>query len=588
MEQVMADDKSTADLDTFLDFLYGGLTGYVYLAAKTPGNDKDWKQEFFKYPEDRTKLKTAILNASPTHEIYIAPALYAPSAVSAGSAEKEHIAMSQVAWADFDDNAPEFEGDIIPSLIIQSSTETRQHVYWKLTEPITDIDTLEKINRDIAYNFSADGSGWDATQVLRPPCTFNHKRQEPVRTIHHLDKSFSPDYFNVLTPTPEAPKSSWELGTLPSPETVILKYAFSPDMAKLLQREKHEIKDRSASLMNLAYGLCQMGLTDSEVFTILLLADDRWEKFKTRKDRYKRLSHIVVVARNKYPDQTTDDEAFTMAFGFESFLNTEINIEWLIEPMLMENGSMMLVGPSGIGKTQISIQFMVHLALGKDYLHYKIKIPKKVLFLSLEMDHGSLKKFLEAVNGGLSDADRALLEQNLIIIPHGEPWPLNTANGQAQLVQWLETIEPDVLFVDSVGSAVRGNISADENVMPLLDFNDHIRKRYNLAVWYIHHMRKQIPGANHAASQDDIYGNQYLLNRSTSAYGVLRAKLGNIKVRNFKNRLAPAEQDYIIERIDNLNFKKVTEDVDHLLNEVNVKLNPEGKPDTKSGNNFDL
>lgn len=491
--------------------------------------------------------------------------------------------MSQVAWADFDDNAPEFEGDIIPSLIVQSSTETRQHVYWKLTEPITNIEELEQINRTIAYNFGADGSGWDANQVLRPPCTYNHKRDQPVRTIHHIDKSFAADYFNVLTPAPVEPKTSWELGTLPSPEAVILKYAFTPDMAKLLQRSKEEIKDRSASLMNLAYGLCQMGLTDAEVFTMLLLADDRWEKFKPRKDRYKRLSHIVVVARNKYPDANeTDDHTF--AFGFESFLNTEINIEWLIEPMLMENGSMMLVGPSGIGKTQLSIQFMVHLALGKDYLHYKITSPKKCLFLSLEMDHGSLKKFMEAVNGALNDADRAILEENLIIIPHGEPWPLNTQQGQEQLVLWLENIEPDVLFVDSIGSAIRGNISSDENVMPLLDFNDHIRKKYNLAVWYIHHMRKQIPGANHAASQDDIYGNQYLLNRATSSYGVLRAKLGNIKIRNFKNRLAPAEQDYIIERTDHLNFKKITEDVDHLLAEVNVKTTDDGKPDTKAGN----
>lgn len=580
MEQVMSETSS--DLDGFVDFLFDGLTGYVYLAAMIPGEPTSWMQEFFEFPTQKELLKRTVLAAKDSHEVYIAPAVF-----SKKSALREHFSMSNVIWADFDDNAPEFEGNITPSLIIQSSEEKRQHVYWRLTNPITDVEKLESLNRTIAYNFSADGSGWDANQVLRPPLTFNHKRQKPVSVRSYENRSFDPEFFDYLTPPPVQIEGQWEIGALPTAQDVILKYAFSPDMIKLLAKEKSEIKDRSASLMNLAYGLCQMGMTDTEVFTILLLADDRWEKFKGRKDREKRLSHIITVARNKYPSETSEDsnEPFTYALGFQSFLDSEISIDWFIEPMLMEQGYMIVVGPSGIGKTQISLWFMIHLALGRDYFHYKVPNPKKVLFMSLEMDHGSLKKFVEAMSNVLTSEDRERLEENLIIIPHGEPWALNTLEGQNELIPWLENVEPDILFVDSVGSAIRGNISSDDNVMPFLDFNDKIRKKYNLTTWFIHHMRKQQQGGNVPASQDDVYGNQYLVNRASSAYGFLRGKDGAIRVKNLKNRLAPIEESYLIYRKEHLTFEKSVHEVDELLEAeeaiVHTKLEP------KAGN-FDL
>jgi RecA-family ATPase len=246
---------------------------------------------------------------------------------------------------------------------------------------------------------------------------------------------------------------------------------------------------------------------------------------------------------------------------------------------------MLLVGPSGVGKTQVSLQFMIHLALGKDYLHYKIRNAIKVIFLSLEMDHGSLKQFLLKMNMDLTEEESATLAENFVIVPHGEPWALNQPIGQQHLVSLLDATMPNIVFIDSIGSALKGPISSDETVQPYLDFIDQARKKYNLSFWAIHHMRKQQPGS-HSATQDDVYGNQYLLNRATSSYAVLRAKNNTIKIRNLKNRLAPMENDFYIKRTENLNFESITKEVDALVENITQHTNDNPEHTAPNGVDF--
>jgi hypothetical protein len=547
------------ELHNFLEFLYGGLEGYAYLATRNIQDPEDWQQSFYNMPADIHRMENVILKAPADVDVFISPAVF-----KSPSAEKEAFKASNVVWTEFDGNAPD-DYEIEPSLRIQSSTPEKQHVYWRLSEPCYSMEALETINRNITYGLGADLSGWDANQVLRPPNTINRKPEYgdgmPVKVIADSDTSYHASVFSSL---PQAPAGidtgSWTLGSVPDAEAVLLKYAFPPDGLRLLQKAKSEVSTgdggRARALVNLAHICCEMGLSDAECFAVLRFADDRWEKFKGRKDRNKRLSHIITVARHKHP-APEDDEPFTFAFDFLSFLETEIEIDWAIDPMLMEQGTMLMVGPSGIGKTQLSLQFMIHLSLGRDFLHYKIPEPKRILFLSLEMDHGSLKKFIEQMNNDLSKHDRLLLSENFHIVPHGEPWPLNLPVGQDNLTGLLDDIQPQGVFVDSIGSAIKGSLSQDEEVLDLLAYNDRIRKQYGCFTWYIHHMRKSSNGGHTPSTQDDIYGNQYLLNRATSSYGVLRGREGFLKIRNFKNRLAPQESDYYIERRNNLNFREV-------------------------------
>ncbi len=556
-------DNAADDFDNFINFLYEGLEGYVYVAAKVPLSEdpKDWQGELIKYPEQKQLIRQIATQFAKTHEVYVAPAIFKDNT----SHKKENVKATNVVWIDFDGNAPadwsDFaEGKGTPSWINQTSQEGHNHVYWKLESPLTDPKEIDRINRSLAYSFQADNSGWDAGQVLRPPLTYNHKGSGEVRVLSRVNVTYDKDLFSSLSsPSYDVPVSEWKLSELPDVQDVLLSHVIPVDVQRYLKMSKQDAAGkRSDYMMSVAYSLCQAGMQDNEVFAIIRMMDDNWGKYKGREDRNRRLADIIVRARIKYPDESPQsDTTATFAWPYKTFLAAEIKIDWVIEGMLMDYGNMLNVGMPGIGKTQFLLQAAVHVALGKDWLGYTISEPKKVGILSLEMGHPDLQIFMRAQDQALTAPERDLLQENLTIIPHGEAWPLNTPIGQERLKSVLDRFKFDGLFVDSVGKSIAGNISSNQDVQPFLNFNDHIRKEYGMFLWYVHHTRKGQPGAGPSGSLDDSYGDQYITASASSVYALLRAKDGNIRVRNTKNRLAKMEDDYFIKRTDFLGFERI-------------------------------
>ena len=192
---------------------------------------------------------------------------------------------------------------------------------------------------------------------------------------------------------------------------------------------------------------------------------------------------------------------------------------------------------------------------------------------------------MQAQDKQFTATERELLQENFDVIPHGEPWALNTPNGQAVLEAFVEARGWEGVFIDSIGSAIIGNINSSEVVQSLTNFNDRLRKKFGCFLWYIHHTRKAAPGHT-TSGQDDIYGDMYLNARASSSYLVLPAKDNKIRVRNTKQRLAKKEDDYLLDRNDNLQFSKSTTPVDKQLEQV-VQADKKKGPNDTAGN-FDL
>lgn len=554
------------DLETFINFLYDGLEGYVYVAIKEPNHGSDctedeckcWEQAFFEYPAQVPAMLQAINHYRNTQEVFIAPALF-----NAKSSKREHVKVSNVLWTEFDGNTP-LDFDIPPSMMVRSSEPGHEHIYWKLDQPLTDINTLEDYNRRICFKYGADNSAWDANQVLRPPYTINHKRNGlPVAILSHQhDLTLHLSIFDSLAPAPEktVDYSLWEKIDLPSLNDVIYQNKFGPDFKLVFEKSKEEVSDRSASLTNMAFIAAEAGLSDKEIYTIISHLALRWEKFKhhTPANRAKQLISIIEHTRIKYPHTNYADLDQVFIYSPKSLLDTDIKVEWAIPGMLMKNGVMLMSGPGGIGKSQLSMQFMFHLAMGLPFLHYEIDEPQKVGFLSLEMPDLEVKAFLQSMYPQLESVYTPeqidLLNENMDIIPIGENLPLNTTAGQAIFLKYLEERKWNGVFIDSVGSAILGGLNDQANVQAFTNFNDKVRKRHNCFLWYIHHFRKPGPGQKSTGNAEDNYGDVYLFNRATSNYTLTRIADGVIRIKNPKNRLAPVEPDYKIQREQGLTF----------------------------------
>lgn len=546
------------ELNNYMEFLFDGLEGYMYVIAKIPEDPESWDQVFFQYPEQKNQAIKAINAYRADHEIYIAPVLY-----KSQRAVKETFKVTQVLWCDFDGNTPD-TFDIPPSMVIQTSEDSHTHAYWKLDQPLEDSASVEELNRRLTFKYDSDASGWDITQVLRPPYTTNHKHGglNVATREFYSELTFNLAVFDELAPAPEknVDYGLWEKLDLPDLGDVIYAHRFGPDFKRVFEMQKHDVADRSAALSNMAFICAEAGLNDKEIYVVISHLATRWEKFKhhTRDSRARQLIGIIEHVRIKYPNNNMGmmDEVFE--YSPRTLLQTDIKIEWLIQDMLMKAGVMVFAGPSGVGKSQFAMFTMAHLAAGKNFMGYEVGRPLKVGFFSLEMGDMEVKHFLETMWKGYEEhftpEELDLMDANWKIIPFGEAVGINTTGGQDLVVKYVEENDWDILFIDSIGSSILGNINDMSTVQPFTNFNDKLRKRYGISLWYIHHFRKPPPGTKSLGGQEDSYGDQYITARATSVYTLIRDKSGNLKVRNPKNRHAKEQPDFLIQRDENLFF----------------------------------
>lgn len=541
--------QQTNDLDDYLKVLFEGETGYVYCATGDPTldlEDKDyWKKVYFEWPSDKELIKAFVARESIAKNVYIAPALF-----SAPKSRKEFVKGSFVAWVDFDGHLPDnLDGIPAPSLVVESSDpqNKKQHWYWRLENFQTDIKSIERLNRGLAYKLDADVSGWDANQVLRPPMSRNHKygNPQPVSLLSVTPYAVNSTAFGSIPEAPTIPVE-FNVSDLLDQALIVASYQWSKQAFNLYRTLKP--KDRSAALMQLAYFGAEMGMQDAEIFTLLYQADSRWRKFAGRPDRVRRLNDIIAKARIKHPYSFETHATDLKVFGLRDFLATEIHVEWVVPNFLESSGQMLLTAKPGIGKSRFTLAFFVHMALGKKFLHYDISQTQKLIYFSLEMGHAQLLYFLEKMAKSLTPDELEMLQTNLLVVPLGEALYLDRRAGQSMVEKVLTDHDPDGYAFDSLSRTTPETVNDEAGIKLILDWDAATRNRRNMFSWYIHHNRKATTGNKKPKSLDDVLGATVIAANTTGVYTLWSNDPQNksLDVICVKQRLAEMEKTYIV------------------------------------------
>jgi hypothetical protein len=217
-------------LGQFFDFMWGDVEGVVYLPTKDPSLSApdDWKRTYYEWPKSKAAAIEHVLTRNAEgKDVFFSPAIYSrdviPKLRRKEATSKDDILGTNVIWAEYDGNAPDWDtpetgegsqqphtGSQVaslapPTLRVQSSSAKKQHVYWRLKEFTTDVLRVEGINRAIAYQTHADTSGWDINQVLRPIETINHKykKDNVVLVFEETEIEYSLQEFQGFRPPKE-------------------------------------------------------------------------------------------------------------------------------------------------------------------------------------------------------------------------------------------------------------------------------------------------------------------------------------------------------------------------------------------------
>lgn len=550
------------DIPDFLDELYGDKTGYVYSPVM---ESKRWLPHFFEWPLHRDNLITHLKDHS-SRDVYISPVLFTAKRVSPRT-----FKGTNYIWTEFDGNAPE-SFQLEPTLRICSSKSGHEHWYWKLDKFTNNVVEIEDVTKRLAYALDADLSVWDYAVVLRPPETFNHKRQLTTKLIKTSIGVYTLDDFKFLPEPPATASINIDKTKLPSLLTLVAKYKWSNDAYELLTKtvdqlnidEERVTPDRSAALTRLAFECVEMGMSNEEVFVVLLDADERWGKFKDRTDRDRRLEGLIsyIRGKNAHTLEITDQSTI---YRFLDFMTTDIRLRWVIPGVIPVAGSGLIFGPPGVGKSMWSLRMGMAVAAGREqFLHWPIEKQLRVGFVSLEMPHDELKEFFYDMK--VPEEEARKLQENFFVWPIGHAYPFDIPDQQIEILKYIDQYEIKLLIVDSLGAALYGDISSDNEIKRLNSFlNEDLRKDRGCGYFFVHHPRK--PGAAESKKPNDFYdafGSVYIVANAQTVLNLNPMTGNKFKLNSFKNRLTRDANSVLLERTDNRDFKivnKIEEEV---------------------------
>lgn len=174
-----------AKRETFFRMVFGSeAEGFICIGHKIQSGK--WVDEFFHYPDEVDRMLHHIERIHKTGNTYFCPQLLstkerAPGARSART--KENIKTCTTAWADLDSCDPKLLL-VEPSITLMTSSN-RFQALWVFDHPQEPV-AAEQISKNIAYHHVPDGAdsgGWDLTQMLRVPYTYNFKYALPVEIV---------------------------------------------------------------------------------------------------------------------------------------------------------------------------------------------------------------------------------------------------------------------------------------------------------------------------------------------------------------------------------------------------------------------
>jgi hypothetical protein len=162
---------------------------------------------------------------------------------------------------------------------------------------------------------------------------------------------------------------------------------------------------------------------------------------------------------------------------------------------LCRGGGLLLVGPTGIGKSSLSMQLMLSWAIGRPCFGLTPARPLKSLIVQAENDDGDLAEMRDGVLNGLGfdDLERAKALANVLTCRVDDVCGMDFFSKIVSPL--LEQHHPDLLNPDPLLAYLGGDVSRQEVVSPWLRNGlNPLLTKHNCACVLVHHTNKPKSG----------------------------------------------------------------------------------------------
>ena len=169
--------------------------------------------------------------------------------------------------------------------------------------------------------------------------------------------------------------------------------------------------------------------------------------------------------------------------------------ELLRHRFLCRGCGLLLVGPTGIGKSSLGMQAMILWGVGREVFAIQPVRPLKSLLIQAENDDGDLAEMRDGVLAGvkLTDAEKQIAMENIIVTRE------DARTGLALFVSvvrpLLEKHRPDLLWIDPALAYLGGEANAQKDVSGFLrNMLNPLIREFNCGCIVVHHTNKPPTG----------------------------------------------------------------------------------------------
>ena len=361
----------------------------------------------------------------------------------------ECVGNTSILWADLD-TAPLGGGpsdrlfieEWAPTWLWESSPGKTQAI-WYLTSGVTP-KWAARLSAGMAYAVGADPSGWDLTQVLRVPGTWNTKYTPSVRvgmpTAVMPGGAVNPrDLYAALISAGLGPVmqrigdpvlGATHDGGSEAGKSGTVALNSLPARAQALLREKIAVEgERSARLWELECLLVEHGLSDAQIFDLVWHSCwNKWRDVSTGKERLRRdivkaRHHVNKASAKRQPNKTDSPvdtsghdfsdhrlnikdprspvskkrtkkpeiQVITKANGwvfeeYEQMMQDDHHSDlWLVDGWWTKRSYGICGGEAKSAKSTVTTALALSVATGKDFLGmYEVKDPGPALVIQAE------------------------------------------------------------------------------------------------------------------------------------------------------------------------------------------------------------
>lgn len=596
-------------LKNFLTDIWGEEEGTVFFAQKKT-------ETLFRvpppvvWPAQADTILSFIDMSNANWDTYFTPGIFNADAISK---EKENGRRAKTLWVDLDgykddQAAPEAALAAIratgwlpePTYRIQTSLKG-EHWYWILEDYI-DAEVINNVNRRLTYFLDADKACWDISHVMRPPFTHNHKAKHKVEGVspqvsiaYYTGEIHSIDTFQKLPQIKEQINDRISLGDIPDVTDVLMKYPWDKTHIEVFRRDKDHFwneakqdwESRGNAMVRLSYFGAEIGMSDEALYAVLYDVDERWGKFKERNDRQLRLVEMINKVRLKYPHalitEYSGETELKAVYGFTDFLATKYEFKWLYDEMVPENGINFISARPGVGKSRFVLNMMMCLALGRDFLGWKlVGGPRKVLLMSLEMGPPVLKKFMQSLakDENLNATDLATLNDNFLVVPAGEPLAITSPEGEQFLRNVVAEHKPSVVFIDAMGSLDLDELS-EATSKKIMNKLKGLLNEWDITFYLVHHNKKtDAASINKPPTLNDFYGNTYAATDAASVMALWKnpsTSVEEVELHTLKHRIGLEPKPIVLDSRSKFTFS-LKDNTDEQYSRPAQQARPATKP----------